>query len=854
MSSIVGKVVANTVYILPENVDTLPDGYSELIDTAKVICGEDFPTFNVIKITPRDRQISFLEYDDLVTTPFPILRQSVSVNLENAIATRRSYRSHNNPPIFHRKELLFGSSHPDYEAFSLLTRTLEGFGLFGETSRIGHQKEWDDLLTSMGIKLDGHRVVRSNNPSSDVSVDRHRTALVRSFLSSPIQNALRFNILTPEHSVLDYGCGRGDDLALLTADGFDAVGWDPYYAPDGKRRPSQIVNLGYVLNVIEDPLERVNVLKNAFEYTQDVMLVAALIEGQKSRTQAKRYRDGIITKRGTFQKFFTQMELRELIEASLNTEAISVGPGLFFVIRDELAREEFLRNRQTRIPKTVLPRITNRAKRTVELSTQEDFDLASEYWGLACDRGRLPRPSELPKYLSDWVTTKFKSHKRASAWLTDHFGAETLKRAISIKRGQLLCYLALALFRRKKMRSLITAELRREIKQQFATLQNAEKEAYEVLRSIADVDALADSCMEAGDHNVAQIDARGRLVVHASRVSELPPSLQVVIGIAEWLGDDLSSVDVVGVRVENVAVTFHRYRDFLNEPFPILETRLRVHLVNQSVKFLPELESEAPRMFVGKSDFLTSVGEAQAALDLAIKDVDPGMYTRRHINVKSLIRMIGQTGRAFKGVELGAYLNSLPREKFDISEFEGQILDNSILPPLDEPCGQYLTFRHFIECGATQKRTEILNRPKQPESYGALGVLATRVLDPVIEEYGMIKLTYGFCSPELSRKIPARIAPKIDQHCAYELNRQGKPICPRLGAAVDFIVEDESMLEVARWIVENCSFDRLYFYGDDRPIHVSAGGDNNGSIVVMKQRKDGRLGPSNTTKEKFKDL
>ena len=38
---------------------------------------------------------------------------------------------------------------------------------------------------------------------------------------------------------------------------------------------------------------------------------------------------------------------------------------------------------------------------------------------------------------------------------------------------------------------------------------------------------------------------------------------------------------------------------------------------------------------------------------------------------------------------------------------------------------------------------------------------------------------------------------------------------------MDFIVEDEDMEEVARWIIANLAYDRLYFYGKDRPIHVS---------------------------------
>ena len=61
---------------------------------------------------------------------------------------------------------------------------------------------------------------------------------------------------------------------------------------------------------------------------------------------------------------------------------------------------------------------------------------------------------------------------------------------------------------------------------------------------------LTNDCMFAVEQGCAQIDSKGRLVVLSERIAELPPSLQVVIGVAEWFGDDLSSVDVVNVAPE----------------------------------------------------------------------------------------------------------------------------------------------------------------------------------------------------------------------------------------------------------------------------------------------------------------
>lgn len=115
------------------------------------------------------------------------------------------------------------------------------------------------------------------------------------------------------------------------------------------------------------------------------------------------------------------------------------------------------------------------------------------------------------------------------------------------------------------------------------------------------------------------------------------------------------------------------------------------------------------------------------------------------------------------------------------------------------------------------------NLPKEPDSYTALFELARNILDPVIEYFGMIRLTYGFCSTQLAREIPGRISPELDQHACHEVRRGGKFVCNRLGSAVDFLVQDEDMSEVADWIIGNLPFDRLYYYGRDCPIHVSYG-------------------------------
>ena len=162
---------------------------------------------------------------------------------------------------------------------------------------------------------------------------------------------------------------------------------------------------------------------------------------------------------------------------------------------------------------------------------------------------------------------------------------------------------------------------------------------------------------------------------------------------------------------------------------------------------------------------------------------------------------------------------------------------------LTKKCSKYFTYKDLIECGETQSRLGFKNLPIQERSFEALAELALNILDPLVEKFGELKLTYGFCSPGLAKKIPSNIAPKIDQHSSWELNSKGNLICERGGAAVDFIIPNTGMLEVAKWLTKNIEFDRLYFYGDKLPVHVSYGPDGTGQIVLMTNEKNGRLIP-----------
>ena len=168
---------------------------------------------------------------------------------------------------------------------------------------------------------------------------------------------------------------------------------------------------------------------------------------------------------------------------------------------------------------------------------------------------------------------------------------------------------------------------------------------------------------------------------------------------------------------------------------------------------------------------------------------------------------------------------------------------------MNRKCSKYFYFQDFFECSDTYKSNPCDNIPKEAETFNVIENLSVSILDKVYEAFGPIVLTYGFCSYELSKKIKKNIYPKLDQHSGYE-KRNGKLICERLGFASDFYVPDCSSLEVARYIVSNLPFDRIYYYGADNPIHLSINDNTKGSIVLMTRIENRRM-PRRISKEKF---
>lgn len=216
---------------------------------------------------------------------------------------------------------------------AMLADVLEGLALSDESiEALGWSEDDLDAILQTGT-------TEAPQPLPD-NVPRHETAIHRLGLSASFQVLIRFGYLGGARSFLDYGCGRGGDVKAARALGIRAEGYDPHYRPQPPN-PADVVNLAFVLNVIEDPIERGKTLQAAHALAGEVLAVGFI-----SSASGAAAGDGVITSKGTFQRVFTPEEAQDFISHHLPAAPFAwLGGGLCLIFASAAAKSEYLRVR-----------------------------------------------------------------------------------------------------------------------------------------------------------------------------------------------------------------------------------------------------------------------------------------------------------------------------------------------------------------------------------------------------------------------------------------------------------------------------------------------------------------------------
>lgn len=416
--------------------------------------------------------------------------------------------------------------------------------------------------------------------------------MTRVGLSRPVLAALGDGLLKPPWTLFDYGCGRGHDLRTLRELGYRAEGWDPHFRPEGTFRQADVVNLGYVVNVIEDPSERATTLERAWRLATRVLVVSARLTWEARELVGNPFGDGILTKIGTFQKFFNQAELAEWIGSILGVRPLAAAPGIFYVFRDSAAEQDFLSRRI----------YTYRPKIVVDPRTRYDqhIEVLAPLLAFLTNHARPPRPGELQYDAEEQICRELGSLRAASSLIRQVIDDSQWTELVRHKREQLLIYVALSRFTSRPKFSQLGPELAADIRTLFGSYRDACLRADKLL-------------VAAGNPVSIYLAARGSsvgkqtptaLYVHISALGELPPLLQVYEACARMLSGSIPSANLIKLSVVEPQVSYLSYPRFDRDAHPTLESAATVNLRNLTVGIRAYRMSENPPLLHRKEEFL----------------------------------------------------------------------------------------------------------------------------------------------------------------------------------------------------------------------------------------------------------
>jgi DNA phosphorothioation-associated putative methyltransferase len=596
-NSPLGKHLPNALYVHTgtlTHLDPLLCLYEKL---AHGIAG-NIGTPTLIKFQTDQPKLSYLFYPDFDRDPHPALQTSIQVDLATLEVNYRDYSDTPNPPVLHRKETFVTPDYSHYDEFAELTHQEEVLGLLDITRGIGTKDGWQQRLNLHRLSFEGHHLVcrlDSRHESFTIQIDRHKAAMVRMSLSRPVRLALEAGLFTPETSFFDYGCGYGGDVHRIADQGYPSAGWDPYYAPEVAQRPADIVNLGYVINVIEDTAERREALSSAWELTQQVLIVAAQVLVNDRQRGLVAYGDGIITNRNTFQKYYEQEELKIYIDQVLNVDSIPIGLGIYLVFRDNTQAENFRASRFRSYATT--PRVRVPTKRF------EDYqEILTPLMEFVTQRGRLPHKEELSPSIELPILSEFHTFRRAFQVILQVTDAQEWDHITSKRRSDLLLYLALSRFSSRPKPAELSIIVKEDIKSLFGSYRQACFEADKMLFTVGNLNQIAQRCQNSP---IGKKVSTG-LWVHISALEHLDPLLRLYEGCASRTIGRMEDVTVIKFHTKTPKISYLFYPDFDEDPHPALHTSMQIDLRDLHVSYRDYDQEENPPILHQKDELVTS--------------------------------------------------------------------------------------------------------------------------------------------------------------------------------------------------------------------------------------------------------
>jgi DNA phosphorothioation-associated putative methyltransferase len=427
-----------------------------------------------------------------------------------------------------------------------------------------------------------------------MTILREKTAIKRSELSKPIKYAIRDGIISEKTNLFDYGCGKGDDIRLLKDRGICCAGWDPAHESHKKPAEADIVNLGFVLNVIDNLDERRQVLREAFALANKTLIVAVLLEmNLRKSASIVPHLDGVLTSKGTFQKFYRQSELRVFVLETLGIDSVSAGLGVVYIFKDEGHKQLFL---ATRVRK---PRGSTSSK---PLTLAEKYKPVKELLGQFVSSvehlGRIPEEEEFFK--AEELKNEFRTFKRAFRIIEHVFPNNQIANRSRDRINDLLVYLALSRFQGRPPYGALPRTLQNDFKAFFGGYSRACEDADQLLFLAGKPDEIDLACKESKIGKLLPT----ALYIHRSYLEYLSPILRIYVGCAQVLVGEVDDANIIKIHRHTGKVSYLKYEKFDQKAHPELGEAVTVFLKGLDIRNRDYSDSENPPILHRKETFL----------------------------------------------------------------------------------------------------------------------------------------------------------------------------------------------------------------------------------------------------------
>jgi DNA phosphorothioation-associated putative methyltransferase len=160
MRNSVGKMTPTALYIHVRALAQAPI-ILRLYEYCGAVAAGRIPDATLVKLHHDRRAVAWLGYPEFDSDPHPRTAWSYQVTFPDFETSFTDFSGRSNRPLLHRKEEFLSPDDPLAGKFSRLTQAEVKAGLYKSPHLIGTEDGWAAELERCGVRLKGHRLLRS---------------------------------------------------------------------------------------------------------------------------------------------------------------------------------------------------------------------------------------------------------------------------------------------------------------------------------------------------------------------------------------------------------------------------------------------------------------------------------------------------------------------------------------------------------------------------------------------------------------------------------------------------------------------------------------------------------------------